>query len=230
MGEANANVEIAHHLHGHAEEHGGTHNKRHERTIEILEAILLAFVAILTAWSGYQAARWDGESAKEYATSGRLRIQADQLYGRSGQTLAYNAGTFNAWLQAEASGDDKLAALMTHRFTPEYKTAFDAWLKLDPLHNPSAPAGPAQMPQYKDPLAEQSNELAKQSSEAFDTAAHDRENGEKYVRATVILATVLFLIALGQRFDVRGVRIGVLAVAGVLLAYGVVLLALLPRA
>jgi len=46
----------------------------------------------------------------------------------------------------------------------------------------------------------------------------------------VILAGVLFLIAVGQRFDVKGVRIGVLAVAGVFLVYGVVLLASLPIA
>ena len=35
--------------------------------------------------------------------------------------------------------------------------------------------------------------------------------------ATVLLATVLFLTALAQRFKVHGVRIGLLAVAGCLL-------------
>ena len=34
-----------------------------EEVVEILEAFLLAFVAIATAWSGYQAARWDGREA-----------------------------------------------------------------------------------------------------------------------------------------------------------------------
>ena len=36
---------------------------RHEKVVEILEAVLLAVVAIATAWSGYQAAKWDGENA-----------------------------------------------------------------------------------------------------------------------------------------------------------------------
>ena len=43
------------------------------------------------------------------------------------------------------------------------------------------------------------------STSAFDYAP----TGEKYVRVTVILAAVLFLIAIGQRFKIRGVRYAV---------------------
>jgi hypothetical protein len=38
-------------------------NPRWEELVEILEAVLLAIVAIGTAWSGYQAAKWDGRQA-----------------------------------------------------------------------------------------------------------------------------------------------------------------------
>ncbi len=50
------------------------------------------------------------------------------------------------------------------------------------------------------------------------------------MRLTVILAAVLFLVAVGQRFKVRRVRLAVLGVAGVFLAYSVVLIAIYPRA
>ncbi len=66
------------------------------------------------------------------------------------------------------------------------------------------------MDEYEDPVGEQSAELAKQATETFEEAVHARETGDNFVRTTVILAGVLFLIAVGQRFDVRGVRIGVL--------------------
>lgn len=49
------------------------------------------------------------------------------------------------------------------------------------------------------------------------------------MRITVILAAVLFLIAVGQRFRIRGVRLAVIAVAAVFLVYGVTLIAGLPR-
>jgi len=226
MAEANINAEMARHL----DEHGGRRPRRHERAIEIAEAVLLAVVAVLTAWSGYQASLWDAESTESYATSARERIEAEQLYLRSGQVLAYDAGTFNGWLQATVKGEKELADVLERRFTPEYKVAFDAWLKLDPLNNPDAPSGPGLMAEYEDTLGEQSAELAKQATETFEEAVHARETGDSFVRTTVILAGVLFLIAVGQRFDVRSVRIGVLALAGVFLIYGLVLLASLPIA
>jgi hypothetical protein len=38
--------------------------------------VLLATVAVATAWSGYQAARWDGHEALLYQTSTQLRSEA----------------------------------------------------------------------------------------------------------------------------------------------------------
>jgi len=225
VSEANANAEIARHL----DEHGRHASGWRLDVLEILEAVLLAVVAVVTAWSGYQAAIWDGESARSYADSARKRIEAERLYLRSGQTLAYDAATFNAWLEATVNGDEDVAAAMEERFTPEYRAAFDAWLELDPLENPDAPAGPGLMPGYDDPLLEESAELSDQATEAFDEAVHARETGDDYVRITVVLAGVLFLIAIGQRFKVRGVRIAVIVLAGVFLTYGVALLAMLPR-
>jgi hypothetical protein len=225
VSEANANLEIARHL-----DEQGRHGTgwRHE-LLEILEAVLLAVVAVITAWSGYQAAIWDGESARAYADSARMRIEAERLYLRSGQTLAYNAATFNAWLAATVKGEDDVVAAMERRFTPEYRDAFEEWLELDPLENPDAPAGPGLMAGYEDPLLAQSDELSERSTEAFEEAVHARETGDDYVRITVVLAGVLFLIAVGQRFSVRGVRIAVLVIAGVFLTYGIVLLTMLPR-
>jgi hypothetical protein len=225
MGEANANAEIARHLDEHSR-HGST--LRNE-LLEILEAVLLAVVAVITAWSGYQAAIWNGESARAYAESARERIEAERLYVRGGQVLAYDAGTFNAWLEATLRGQDDVAAAMLKRFTPEYRVAFDAWLELDPLDNPDAPAGPGLMPEYHNALQEESAELAEQSSASFEEAVHARETGDDYVRITVVLAGVLFLIAVGQRFQVRGVRIAVVVLAGAFLAFGIALLATLPR-
>jgi hypothetical protein len=46
----------------------------------------------------------------------------------------------------------------------------------------------------------------------------------------VLLATVLFLTALAQKFTVRRVRIGLLVVCGVLLVVALVFLATYPRA
>jgi hypothetical protein len=148
--EGNINAEIASHLREH--EPSGAGHVRLE-IIEILEAILLAVVAVSTALSGYQAAKWDGVSGRDYATASRERVQAEQASLTSNQLIIYNSGTLNTWMQAVTAGEPRLAAILVRRFTANYRVAFDAWLKTDPLTNARAPAGPRFMPQYKDPLA-----------------------------------------------------------------------------
>jgi len=157
-------------------------------------------------------------------------VQSSEIKLTANETLLYDTSTFTAWPQAYTGGDAKLAGVLSRRFTPEYKVAFDAWLKLDPLNKPGAPPGPRYMPEYKDPLAEQAQGLVDQATEAFNEGVHDSGVGEDYVRVTVILAAVLFLLAIGQRFRIRAVRLAVTGVAGAFLVYCVVLLVIYPHA
>jgi hypothetical protein len=222
-----SNIEIAHHVH----EHGahGSHGRQRRVAVEIGEAVLLAVVAIATAWSGYQSALWDGRSAKLYGTSSRFRIEATQNTTRGGQQQLYDGLAFDFWLQAKVKGDTRLARAYQKRFRPEYRPAFRAWLATDPFTNPNAPPGPIFMPQYRNALADQGGRQDEHATEIFEQAADARETGDKYVRTTVLLATVLFLIAVSQRFDVFRLRIGLLGVALVLLVVALVSIAEYPR-
>ena len=85
------------------------------------------------------------------------------------------------------------------------------------------------MPEYKDPLVEKAAELNKEASHAFDLGVEYRATAEKYVRITVVLAAVLFLIAIGQRFKIRGVRYAVNIVAGIFLFYSLYLFLIYPH-
>ena len=48
-----------------------------EELIEIIEVTVLALVAFATAWSGYQAAKWNGQQSLLYGTASAYRFQAD---------------------------------------------------------------------------------------------------------------------------------------------------------
>ena len=210
MGETVSASEVAHEL---------SHQKHgvHEGRIEIVEAILLAVVAVATAWSGYQTARWDSRQANLYGIANKERAAQNREATKSGQQQIYDTTTFGFWLQETGAGHDKAAALFLRRFRPEYRVAFDAWLKTDPLHNPRAPAGPIFMPQYHNAAEEKAKGHDERASAAFEGGTKAREDGDHYLRNTVLLATVLFLTALAQRFKVHGVRVALLAVAGCLL-------------
>ena len=109
---------------------------------------------------------------------------------------------------ASTSDNERAADIFAKRFTPNYAVAFVAWLETDPLNDPDAPAGPIFMPEYRSPLDEKAAGLDEQASHAFEEGALARDRGEEFVRVTVFLAMVLFLIAMSQRFKIRNIRIG----------------------
>jgi hypothetical protein len=219
--------EVGHAL---AHQHPGEHAHAHLGLIEVVEAVLLAVVAIATAWSGYQTGRFDGHQAHLYGLSNKYRAEANRAATLSGQQRLYDTTTFGFWYQETVQGDDAAARLFERRFRPEYRPAFAAWLQTDPLHNPKAPAGPILMPQYRNAAGERAAAFDAKATAAFDEGTAARAQGEKYLRNTVLLATVLFLTALAQKFKVRGVRIGLLAVCAVLLVVAVIFIGTYPRA
>ena len=219
--------EVAHTL-GH--QHSERTMSRRAELVEIGEAILLAIVAVATAWSGYQTARFDSRQAHSYGLSGKYRATENRAATRSGQLQLYDSTTFSFWLQGKAQGDRAAQQLFESRFRAEFRPAFEAWLRTDPFHNPKAPAGPLLMPEYRNAAAAQAKAYDAKASVAFDEGTEARERGDKYLRNTVLLATVLFLIALAQKFRLEGVRIGLLAVSGVLLVIALYFVGTYPRA
>jgi hypothetical protein len=187
--------------------------------IEIVEALVIALVVGTTAWCGYQSAKWEGRQALLYGTSTRLRVQAAATFDEGGQQRLLDVVTFNTWIEASHAKDEQLMALYVRRFSPEYRAAFDEWIKTNPDSNRTAPPGPSWMPQYHNTLIEEGESLDKEATAAFIEGTTARETAERYVSNSLLLAMVLVLIAMAQRFKVRIVRTSVLLLAAVLIAY-----------
>jgi hypothetical protein len=203
--------------------------QRWEKVIEILEVSVLAIVAIATAYSGYQGTQWGGEQARLYGLASSTRFEAEAASTLGGQELVADASFFTAWLQAHEAGNRQLETMLENRFTPEYATAFHDWLALDPFTNPGAPPGPGYMPGFANPAMTKAAKLNAQASAYFAEGTDARETANKYVRQTVLFASVLFLVAIAQRFRLRGVRIGANALAFALLIYTIYGVGSLPR-
>ena len=203
--------------------------KRRRGILEVVEIFFLAIVAIATAWSGYQAAKWDGRQAFLYGSAASERFEADAASTHGGQQWVANATMLTAWLQARSAGDLELEKLIIRRFTPDYRTAFEAWLVLDPFHDDSAPPGPGFMPQYKSPGLEEATRRNAHAAAIFAEGTEARETADKYVRDTVLFASILFVIAIAQRFKVRKVRISANVLAFVLLVYTLLGMSSRPR-
>ena len=189
--------------------------------VEMVEVLLLALVAVITAWSGYQAALWNSKSALSYGRANSLRVSAQGSETLAGQQMLFDAITFDSWLVAAEAHDTRLMTFLQSRFRPEFTVAFDAWMATKPFQNPAAPPGPSAMPQYRNANLDRASQLEEQAAVAFDTGNQQRDVADEYVRTTVLLAVVLFLTALSQRFTVRNIRIAVLTLAVAILAVSV---------
>ena len=218
--------EISHHA-AHTGRHGQEHTRRDE-LISIGEAVLLSIVAIVAAWSGYSAAKWSTHSSLSLAKATATRTQANRAYQQALTFRTQDAADFNAWFAAYLQGDKGDERIAERRFRPQYHVAFRAWLATKPFTNPDAPKGPQYMPQYRPTGAALSRRLDRAADAYYAAGASAAGTSDKYIRVTVILASVLFIVGISSHFPLRGVRYGLVALGAGLLIFAAIEILSLP--
>jgi hypothetical protein len=223
-------TEVGKEIAEHAEhaEHPPAHHTRHDRLISIAEAVLLSIVTLMAAWSGYSAAKWGSEASLSLARSSTAQNQADLDRIQASQIRTLDSVSFNGLFAAYETHNPKLFELMLRRMRPGYLVAVNAWIATHPLKNPNAPPDPSYMPQYKIPQQTQARVLGAQSQAEFDEGQSASGTADKYVRLTVFLAAVLFLVGIASHFAARAARYGLIGIASVLLIVSAVQLLGLP--
>ena len=185
-------------------------------------------VAIIAAWSGFSAAKWSTESSIKLTRAAATQFAANRAFDLSQTLRVGDATMFNAWFGAYTDGRVRATAVAVRRFRPEYRVAFDAWLATHPFTNPNAPPGPQSMPEYHPTGLAASVLLNAEARAGYKEGEHAAAVSDDYVRTTVILGSVLFLIGISSHFPVRGARIGMVSVGVALLVFAVVLILTLP--
>jgi hypothetical protein len=203
---------------------GGGGDDRRSRVVQICEATLLALVTVTAAWAGFSAAKGNTTSRIDIARSAAERNLAsrDELIAISLRN--FDASTFNAWFTAFTLHSRSGEVIAERRFRPQFRVAFNAWLATNPIHNPHAPPGPTYMPQYK--LAAQAKARALDRRADAYLAAGTRAGfiSDNYVKITVFLAAVLFLVGIGSTFKLNRVRYALVGFGSVLLIISIVLI------
>jgi hypothetical protein len=201
---------------------------RHDRLISISEAVLLAVVALTAAWAGYSAAKWGTESSLKLAKASTTRAKANRAFQLASTTRAQDASNFNAWYIGYVSGNKNAERVAEKRFRPNYDVAFRAWLATKPFTNPKAPKGPQYMPQYRPLGGALAVRLDTRADRYYAEGEHAGRTGDKYIRVTVILASVLFIVGISSHFPLRSIRIGLVCLGAGLLILAAVEILQLP--
>ncbi len=169
--------------------------------LEVAATVLLAAATVATAWSGYQASRWNGEQAKAASRTNALRIDAARAQGLAEAQTEVDVATFTQWANAYVREETELANFYFRRFRKEFKPAVNAWLATRPLTNPEAPLTPFALPQYK--LAANA-EVERLDAETELSSASVRRNIQRstnYVLCVVLFAAALFFAGISTRFE-----------------------------
>jgi hypothetical protein len=193
---------------------------RYEKITEILSAIMLGIVAVATAWSGYQSARWGGLQSSLYGQASARRIESTRASTMAGQLTQIDIAIFMNWVDAVANENTDLQNFYQNRFRPEFLSAFDAWIATDPINNPDAPKSPFSMAEYQLEEENLAFQLEKEAEQLFEEGQEANEISDKYVLTTVLLASVLFFIALAERFEWPPVQTTILIFAFIMLVIG----------
>jgi hypothetical protein len=226
MTEGLSATEVGHEIAVHAAHTG--HDRR-DRLLSVVEAVLLSLVAVLAALSGYAAAKWSTESRLHLAESSTIRQEASRAHLQALELRNFDASTFNAWFSAYTVQNEQAMALAERRFRPQFHRAFDAWRATKPETNPDAPPGPTYMPQYRQPGLAAAEALDRKADEAFAAGSTAGEDADDYVRTTVFLAVVLFLVGISAHFPLRAARYVLIGLGAVLLVAALAQLAVLDK-
>ena len=186
---------------------------------EILVTVLLVVGAVATAWSSYQATRWNGEQAVAAGRTSAIRIDAARAAGMASGQTQIDVATFIAWADARGRGETELEEFYTDRFRPEFHTAFAAWMESDPFVDATAPSTPFVMPEYQVAKRVEAEQLDQDAEKSAARVATDIQRASNYVLTVVLYTVVLLFAGMSAKVSSRRIR------AGMVIGGAIVLLA-----
>jgi hypothetical protein len=201
---------------------------KNHNAVEILATLLLAVAAVATAWSSYQANRWNGESVKAGARTTALRLDAARAQGLSEAEQEVDVATFIQWVDAYATNNVELQDFYRARFRDEFKPAFEAWVAMKPLQTEGAPLTPFKLPEYRPASKTEAARLDAAAAASAQQVQDNLQRSANYVLAVVLFAVALFFAGISVKLSTPRLRIALLSLGWLVFLGAVVWLATFP--
>jgi hypothetical protein len=195
---------------------------------EIITAIILSLSTVASAWSAYQSGSWYKVEKDLLFESSQLRSESLRSSSAAMQYKAIDVSMFLEFAQAYSQDNTQLSDFIYLRFRPGMRAALDAWMALDPLVNPNAPAAPFYMEEYvlaQDIAAE--DFLVQAEEKTFD-AGEAAENSNTYSKLTVLFAATLFFAGITTKFESQRIRLVMVILAIISFSTGLIVIITSP--
>jgi hypothetical protein len=172
-----------------------------------MATVLLAVAAVATAWSSYQATRWNGEQTKAGAKTNAIRLDAVRAQGLAEAQTQVDVATFTQWVDAYARDEKTLTTFYFDRFREEFKPAVNAWIATRPLRTEGAPLTPFTMPEYQLAAADEAERLDAEAEASAATVRENIQRASNYVLGVVLFAVALFFAGMSTKLGAQRLRV-----------------------
>jgi hypothetical protein len=180
--------------------------------VEIVATVLLSVATVATAWSAYQANRWNGEQAKATSRGNAARIESTRASAVANRQIQIDVALFTQFIDAFAQEQTELADFYRARFREEFKPAFEAWAATKPRTNPEAALTPFELQQYKLASNEEAEELESTADAYAAEARRNIQRSSNYVLGVVLFASALFFAGMSTKLSTPRLRVVLLGI------------------
>ncbi len=185
--------------------------ERREMVRETIALILLSVTAIVTAWCGFEAAKWGGEMSIAFSQASAALVESAKQQGIINNARQQDLTIYGLFLEAEADGNATFARYIEDRFSDQFKAAFAVWNASGRTSN-----SPFALPEYVEPGTAEARAANQRADQLFAQALVNNRRGDNYTLLTVLAALVLFFAAVSGRLPRPSLRWAGLTFAGLL--------------
>jgi hypothetical protein len=180
--------------------------------VELIATVLLSVATVATAWSAYQANRWNGEQAKATSRGNAARIESTRASGLANRQVQIDVALFTQFIDAFAQEQTELADFYRTRFREEFKPAFEAWAATKPRTNPDAPLSPFELPEYRLAANDEAEELEATADAFAAEARRNIQRSSNYILGVVLFASSLFFAGMSTKLATPRLRVVLLGI------------------
>jgi len=183
-----------------------------DRLLQLVAVVLLGITTIGTAWCGFQAARWNGQSGDLNGVASEQRVEGSRLFGLATQKITYDSMVVAKYAEASQAGDAELLRFYRKSVVrPAFLPVLDRW-------EAALKAGDQTVGVFEDEeyLAEQFaayEETVVAAEQATRESQEASEAADAYVGTTILLAVALFFAGIESSFRFRLARLLLLTAA-----------------
>lgn len=207
-----------------------------ERRGDLAVTLVLTVLTLLTAWAGFQSAKWSGVQAVNFSDAGRARADSNAAASIGTSTQAIDVALFISWLEAStdvftdeqnvdptSATTEGLPGYLYARFSDPLRVATDDWLDQG-LALSGEPTTPLDLDSYVNAPLLRSEELREEASDFADAARANNQQSDHYVLITVLFASGMFLAGLCQKLDLVTAQVTLFFVSFVILVFGAIIM------